>query len=231
MGGSNTTALRELAPGRDGAAPLRPPRMAGAFMPRFNPPNSELRRAYERGDLPCVVDQRGVKNRLAWRVEIDKLDLAMYLPLFFSGLRETEHPISFIAKEGVMDLLTFADPARILPVVPQLIMPLKEALETRDKEVCTLACKVLSKLAAVDQAGPGMVGRALVPYYRQLLPTLNLFSTARVNCGDEHDYGQNRGVNIGDVVMETLGVLEATGGPDAYVNIKYCIPVYQTQNL
>ena len=35
---------------------------------RKNPPNTELRRFYERGDLPCVIDPRGIHNKLAWKV-------------------------------------------------------------------------------------------------------------------------------------------------------------------
>ena len=59
-----------------------------AFAPRLNPPNTELRRFYERGDLPIQVDHGGVVNRLAWKVEIQKLDFHHYLPIFFDGLRE-----------------------------------------------------------------------------------------------------------------------------------------------
>ena len=31
----------------------------GSIMPRANPPNSEFRRFYERGDLPIAVDHSG----------------------------------------------------------------------------------------------------------------------------------------------------------------------------
>lgn len=42
-----------------------------------------------------------MKNKLAWKVEIDKLDFHHYLPLFFDGLREEEEPYRFIATQGV----------------------------------------------------------------------------------------------------------------------------------
>merc|ERR1719331_864617 len=61
-----------------------------AYATRPNPPNSELRRFYERGDLPIQIDHGGVANRLAWKVEISKLDFHHYLPIFFDGLREVE---------------------------------------------------------------------------------------------------------------------------------------------
>ena len=56
-----------------------------AVCPRSNPPNTELRRFYERGDLPIQIDHGGVANRLAWKVEINKLDFHHYLPIFFDG--------------------------------------------------------------------------------------------------------------------------------------------------
>lgn len=44
-------------------------------------------------------------NRLAWKVEIQKLDFHHYLPIFFDGLREVEPPYAFVAEQGVMDML------------------------------------------------------------------------------------------------------------------------------
>ena len=59
-----------------------------------------------------------------WKVEISKLDFHHYLPIFFDGLREQEEPYRFVAEEGVLDMLDAA-PAKILPVIPQLIIPIK----------------------------------------------------------------------------------------------------------
>jgi hypothetical protein len=79
------------------------------------------------------------------QVEIPKLDFHHYLPLFFDGLREQEEPYRFIAKEGVFDMLEHGG-AKILPVIPQLIIPIKNALNTRCIDVMTLVLKVLQKL-------------------------------------------------------------------------------------
>uniref|UniRef100_A0A182W0B9 Uncharacterized protein n=1 Tax=Anopheles minimus TaxID=112268 RepID=A0A182W0B9_9DIPT len=70
------------------------------------------------------------------------------------------------------------------------------------------------------------IGIALVPYYRQLLPTLNLYKQRRVNTGDRIDFRGGR--RIGDVVNATLEMLEQCGGPDAYLNIKYMVPTYES---
>jgi hypothetical protein len=63
-------------------------------------------------------------------VEISKLDFHHYLPLFFDGLREQEEPYRFLAREGVFDMLDHGG-SKILPVIPQLIIPIKNALNTR----------------------------------------------------------------------------------------------------
>jgi len=72
------------------------------------------------------------------------------------------------------------------------------------------------------------IGENLVPYYRQLLPILNLFKTTNKNLGDVMEYGQRKDMNVGDLITETLQVLERTGGADAFINIKYMIPTYES---
>jgi hypothetical protein len=63
-----------------------------------------------------------------------------------------------------------------------------------------------------------------------ILGILNLFGTKRKNIGDEFDYQQNRDTfeNIGTSVLETLEMLERTGGPKAYANIKFMVPTFQS---
>jgi len=80
--------------------------------------------------------------------------------------------------------------------------------------------KVIQKLAMKSPK----IGENLVPYYRQLLPILNLFKTTNKNLGDVMEYGQRKDMNVGDLITETLQVLERTGGADAFINIKYMIP-------
>jgi hypothetical protein len=60
-------------------------------------------------------------------VEIEKLDYHHYLPLFFDGLCETEHPYDFFARQGIHDMLEHGG-NKILPVIPQLIVPIKSKL-------------------------------------------------------------------------------------------------------
>lgn len=147
-----------------------------ALTERKNPPNTELRRFYERGDLPVRVYHGGVHNRIAWKSKVSTLDYHMFLPIFFDGLREVETPYDFIAEQAVYDMLQAA-PNKVLQVIPQLIIPIKTALNTRNKAVIVKVLKVLQALATCDAGpdGPGLCGQALVPYYRQILPVMNIF--------------------------------------------------------
>lgn len=49
-----------------------------------------------------------------------------------------------------------------------------------------------------------------------------------VNCGDNIDYAQKNNMNLGDLIDETLQVLERHGGEDAFINIKYMVPTYES---
>jgi len=200
-----------------------------AFAERPNPPNTEFRRFYERGDLPMQVYHGGVTNRIAWKIDLTKLDYHHYLPIFFDGLREVEQPYAFLSEQGVYDMMT-SGWQKVLPVIPQLIIPIKTALNTRKKDVIVKVLKVMQALVMCDTVPEGqhLIGQALVPYYRQILPVLNLFCRQSDNLGDGIDYGQQRRENLGELIIETLEHFEVHGGEDAFINIKYLVPTYQS---
>lgn len=50
----------------------------------------------------------------------------------------------------------------------------------------------------------------------------------KVNLGDKIDYSQRKNENLADLIQETLEILERNGGEDAYINIKYMIPTYES---
>jgi hypothetical protein len=119
-------------------------------------------------------------------------------------------------------------------------------LNTRKPDVICVTLKILQKLVV---ASPD-IGIALVPYYRQILPIFNIFkhmncTIARywkltdtlcscfsvlvaVHTGDGIDYHQQKRENIGDLINETLELFERHGGDDAFINIKYMIPTYES---
>jgi hypothetical protein len=184
---------------------------------------TEFRKFYDRGDLPIQIDHGRIGGKLAWKIELEKLDFHHYLPIFFDGLREKEDPYRFFAVQGVYDMLERGG-SKILPVVPQLIIPIKTALNTRDPE---LICTVLKVLKALVLSGE-MIGEALVPYYRQILPIFNIFKGVNHNLGDAMDYSQRKQKCLGDLIHSTLELLEIHGGEDAFINIKYMIPTYES---
>ncbi|KAG7378194.1 hypothetical protein PHYPSEUDO_010416 [Phytophthora pseudosyringae] len=209
-------ALKVLPP------PVVRPHTAGAFKARKVEP-TRFRYFYDRGDLPVRVNFAGAVRKLQWQVDLSLLDFPHYLPVFMEGLRELEEPYHFLALNGTLDMLEKGG-SRVLPCLPQLIPPMKANLMTRNQTVLCLQMKVLQRLVLCCP----YTGEALVPYYRQLLSMFNLFITKRVNCGDSIDYAQRRQENVGDLILETLNILEKHGGPDAFVNMKYMIPTYES---
>lgn len=217
---------------------MRTQKVPNSRTSRPNPANTEYRRFYERGDLPIQMDHRGVANGLMWKVDIGKLDYHHYLPIFFDGLRETEHPYADMAEQGVIDMLQkgTVPTNKVLPVIPQLIIPIKTALNTRDANVINKVIKILILLVTDDNpnnsTGENLIGQALVPYYRQILPVINIFITETngSHVGDAIDYGQQKNTCLSDLCMECLESFELTGGDDAFINIKYLVPTYQSSN-
>ena len=58
-----------------------------------------------------------------------------------------------------------------------------------------------------------------------------LFCFFSVNSGDGIDYGQQKRQNLGDLVNETLECFEKEGGHDAFINIKYMVPTFESTQL
>merc|ERR1711862_58682 len=135
-------------------------------------------------------------------------------------------PYRFLAIEGTHNMLEKGG-SKILPVVPQLIIPIKTALNTRDPEVIVTVLKVMQALVLSAE----MVGEALVPYYRQILPVFNIFKSNTKSLYDKTDYAQRKRQDLGSLIDETLEYLELQGGEDAFINIKYMIPTYESRLL
>lgn len=217
-----------------------------AVVPRPNPPDTELRKYYERGQIPVKIMHGEVQNTLSWTIPIESVDYTRYLPVFFDGLREVETPYSYMSELGVKDMLNAPGGGeRALEAVPRLIQPIKTALNTRDKKVIARVLRMIQILVTCDTntdpsdtagsvenggktAKKSSIGLALVPYYRQLLPILSIFLHDTSSLGDKIDYGQRKRQDLGDLITETLELLEAHGGPNAFINLKYLIPTYES---
>lgn len=105
------------------------------------PKKTMFRYRYKRGDFPIALETKGI----LWKTDIPKLDFHFYLPMFFEGLIETTHPYKMFARQAVHDMLTYGG-NKIFPCIPQLIIPIKNAFNTRNREVICVTLKVLQHL-------------------------------------------------------------------------------------
>jgi hypothetical protein len=118
-------------------------------------------RLYNRGDLPLKLDYGKGTPGILWLIDVNKLDIKFYLPIFFNGLREKQDPYRFIALMGCCDMLN-AGGAKIVPCIAQLINPIKINLATQDPEIIVMTLKMLQNLTSCHK----LVGPCLVPYYK-----------------------------------------------------------------
>jgi hypothetical protein len=58
--------------------------------------------------------------------------------------------------------------------------------------------------------------------------TIHLIIPRNKNLGDGIDYGQQHYECLGELIRDTLQLLEQRGGEDAFINIKYLIPSYES---
>lgn len=62
----------------------------------------------------------------------------------------------------------------------------------------------------------------------QILPIFNLYKNKNKNLGDGIDYGQRNYDCLGELIADTLALFEQKGGDDAFINIKYMVPTYES---
>lgn len=185
---------------------------------------TSFREQYDRGVIPIKVLHNGSINKIQWTTDIEALDLKASFPVFVDGLREKVDPYRFLAILGSFDIIEKSTTHKLVETIPLLIQPLKAALNTRDLDIIAVCLKFLLKLMTVHPE----IGKYLVPYYRQLLPILNIMKNTNKNIGHRMEYNQRKGLNISDLITETLNLMETTGGDDAFINIKYIVPTYES---
>lgn len=194
-------------------------------LPKISVPMSAFPNRYIRGELPCTIEH-GVKGQyLSWVCPLENLDYEYYLPVFFDGIRVKEMPCSFLARQGIEDMLFAArgNPDRVIPVVKLIARPLKNALNLFDTDVLLAVLKSLQQLLDVDDS----LGEHILKHAKIFFSPMALFLDRNKNIGDRIDYSQRKNDDIGEAVRTTLEMLEEKGGPDALKQIKFSIPVYQ----
>lgn len=103
---------------------------------------------YARSELPCTLEHGFSGQYLSWACPLHNLDYEYYLPFFFDGLQCKEYPVYYLARQGIEDLLFAAKdhPDWILPCLPHLIVPMRNAFFKSDPFLTLGALKALQQL-------------------------------------------------------------------------------------
>jgi hypothetical protein len=211
--------IRQKLKEKELTATVKPPKRA----PQIKIPESMLPNRYIRGELPCTIEHGNGGHYLSWACPLENLDYEYYLPLFFDGLQCKDRIISFIARQGIEDMLyaSRGHPERIRAVIPHLVRPLRNALGKFDVEILLGALKALEQLITCNEG----IGQVLLPYGRQFLVPIAYFIDQNRNIGDTMDYGQRKRNDVGEEARRVLELMEEHGGPNALKYIKFSIPL------
>ncbi|KAI1727921.1 parkin co-regulated protein domain-containing protein [Ditylenchus destructor] len=197
------------------------------------PPDENLKqflRLYEDRQFPIRVlsgtsqkENFHQRRSIEWQVDPNQLkayDRRELLRRFAVGLAVEREPYSLIAIQGFKDLLSTTHGAQMLAdsltdVIPNLRKGLNSPRLWKKLEMLEL----LRQMAQMTG-----IGVLLVPFYRMLLPPLRIGKSTRVST----DITTSDRDKLHNAIDKTLIILEQTGGPNAYINIKYLLPEYQS---
>ncbi|NXI57553.1 PACRL protein, partial [Chloroceryle aenea] len=133
----------------------------------YSRPPSAFAAVYAKGGIPCRLVHGSVKHRLQWECLPETVPFDPLLVTLAEGLRETEHPYTFVSKEGFKELLMVEGATeKAIPLLPRLVPVLKAALAHSDDEVFGRGLDALVQLSAV-------VGPSLNDHLKQLLTSLS----------------------------------------------------------
>lgn len=163
---------------------------------------SMLPNRYLRGELPCTIEHGVSGKYLSWASPLEFLDYEYYLPIFFDGLQCKDKIITFIACQGIEDMLyaSRGHPDRIKPAIPALVRPLRNALGKFDVEILLWTLKAIQQLITCNVG----IGEVLMPFGKQFLAPISMFMDMNKNIGDAIDYGQRKSDDIGEEVAAKL---------------------------
>ena len=168
---------------------------------------SPFAQAYSDGGIPCRICHGGVKHKLQWDVEPVELNYYPVLITFAFGLSETRHPYVFVAQNGFKQMLE-AEGAydKVMPVLKDLVRPIRLALASSDKEVANAALDATILLA-------NLVKEELTQFMPLLLvPVKSKWFKPSFKAK----------------ITDLLCLLEEYGGQEAYKMIKKKVPTYMS---
>ncbi|ETI53518.1 hypothetical protein F443_03575 [Phytophthora nicotianae P1569] len=161
--------------------------------------------AYDAGSIPCRINHGSIRNSLQWTKDPNTLSYDPLLITCTEGFLETEHPFVFLARATFRELLKLEDAReKTLPILGQVIMPLRGALMAKDDDTFLMgleATRLLSDLVEGEM-------NIYLPKLTQQIHRKLLTKQLRVE------------------VEDTLAVLESNGGREALAIIRSKIPTY-----
>lgn len=161
---------------------------------------------YSAGGVPCRINHGTVTHKIQWDKNPAELDYDPLLINCFEGLLETEHPYQFVANQALKELLQVGgSPEKTIPLIPKLIMPLRQAFLSADLSIWTRGLEALKLLSEC-------VGGNLTPHIHILLAQLNKKMTLNKKVRED--------------VMQVLYGIEERGGKEALEALRSKIPTY-----
>ncbi|XP_042244374.1 parkin coregulated gene protein isoform X7 [Thunnus maccoyii] len=193
------------------------PPAAGAFRERPSKPTT-FRKFYERGEFPMALEHDTKGNRIAWKVGVlpsggkrriwrrERQPCSQRKCIFVSSMK-----LSFCKRgcqsEGKVEI----DKLDYHHYLPLFFDGLCETVHPYE---------FFARQGVHDMLEHG--GPKIQPVIPQLIIPI------KINSGDGIDYSQQKRENVGDLIQETLEVFERYGGEDAFINIKYMVPTYES---
>eukprot|EP00002_Diphylleia_rotans_P011080 TRINITY_DN2197_c0_g2_i5.p1 TRINITY_DN2197_c0_g2~~TRINITY_DN2197_c0_g2_i5.p1 ORF type:complete len:392 (+),score=74.21 TRINITY_DN2197_c0_g2_i5:48-1223(+) len=227
--------LQVSAAALSSAAPVMYPKRRTATNPTNVPPpktdlyepkkikHTAFQQYYKRGDIPARIHHGAALNSIAWAAEWNELNFELLIPIFVAGILEQEDPISFIARQGAVELIHHAALEEVVPLIPTLFPSILSALDTKHPQTMAWGLHLFNLLSAKDK----LVADALVPYYRYLLPTIRMYIDRYIPVDETHEAKRRKFLNFNEVLMQTLRIMEQYGGQEAIRLLKKAVPTYQ----
>eukprot|EP00899_Mesostigma_viride_P002417 jgi/Mesvir1/12176/Mv00419-RA.1 len=162
--------------------------------------------SYSAGRIPFRI-RHGCRTSISWDSAPEDAAFDPLLVHCCEGLRETQYPESFLARNGFTALLrSVGGKRKTLPLLPSLVQPLRAALSSPDEDVVAAGLQAIGQLVEV-------VGPALNDHLKGLMSLV-----AR----------KREGRTLRLLVAETLQLIERHGGAPALLLIKRQDASYQS---
>ena len=191
---------------------------------------SEFGRLYNASELPAEKNSGsfGGADALRWKRPgwpEEDFDVETWLPIFLGGARETAEPQRMIAIQGSKRMMRQPS-ARILPLIPVLVPPLRACLSTTNPPAVAAALDLVRFLLTQHEEAVDVL--IACDGFRRMLPAPNLLATCKVRVRTGYDLkmigGQQQRLDL--LIDEVLELMATKGGERGLRLIKSYIPTF-----